>query len=234
MRGGDRDPLGETPGPGRGGVSRLFPWSPPRRTRLRCDNTGREAWARPRPAAPSRVRKWCLSVMLQARFTEGADVRRQSRGMARRSGPGCRRLRRRGTAPPRPRPGSALRLRRPFPAFASAPQRLPTPSGCFGRGSGGRAGRRGAGRGGGKRGDPGAGHTRPPRDRRLPRPFVRWALSPGRRRRPAPPRPPRPAPGSPRGRPPRRSPPEPPPQQVAGRDSRGRRRSRVRLSAPVL
>lgn len=121
MRGGDRDPLGETPGPGRGGVSRLFPWSPPRRARLRCDHTGKEAWARPRPAAPSRVRKWCLSVMLQARFTEGADVRRQSRGMARRSGPGCRRLRGRGTAPPRPRPGSALRFR---PSEAPDPVRV--------------------------------------------------------------------------------------------------------------
>ena len=70
-----RDPLGETPGPGRGGVSRLFPWSPLRRARHRCDNTGKEVWARPRPTAPSRVRKWCLSVMLKARYTEGADVR---------------------------------------------------------------------------------------------------------------------------------------------------------------
>lgn len=162
-------------------MSRLFPWSPPCRARHRCDNMGKEVWARPRLTAPSRVRKWCLSVMLKARFTEGADVRRQSRGMARRRGPGCRRLRRRGTAPPRPRPGSALRRRRPFPAFASAPPRLPTPSGGFGRGSGGRAGRQGAGRGGGggARGSRRRPHPPAARPRASPPPLCGGRCRPG-------------------------------------------------------
>lgn len=57
-----------------------------------------------------------------------------------------------------------------------------------------------------------------------PAPFVRWALLPGRRPRPA-----LGTPWSPRGRPPRRSPLEPPPQpELPGR------RGEPRLSAPAL
>lgn len=68
--GGDRDPLGEPPGPGRGGAGGVSQWSsPPLRARLcsaRCDGSGKAARARPRPRPrrPSRVRKRGLEVMM--------------------------------------------------------------------------------------------------------------------------------------------------------------------------
>ena len=156
----------------------------------------------------------------------------KSRGSARSSGQGSSQGQHRRTAPPRPRPGSALGLHRPFPTLTSDPPRLPTRQGA-------KVAARAAVWSGGEGAKAVAERavtpptaTPPPAapplglpPARGPSSFVRWALLPGRRRRPAQAPPSAaPWPWSPRGCPPSRRPKELLLQPDAGRDSRGHRR----------
>lgn len=204
-----RDPLGETPGLGRGGVSR-----------------SEAAPARRAPAAgSSRSQEMgCLAP----RFTKDQRKQSEAQDAAGARGQGCSLPQLRRTDPPGFRPSAAAGLR---PPLASAPRRPPTPAGGGGRGS-----RWGAGAGGRDRTSrhtrappPGRPGARPPA---APPPLCGGRCCPGDGAAPPGPAPRCAESGSPRGSPPRRSPQEPPP--AAGRDSGAVAGSAARLSAPVL